>query len=124
MREREVRAEVRAHTALAADRAAAPLWNRGCIWAGRSPGGPHLSEVAHSAMGLWTEFTQARAVTLWAGDRRHSQTRSYTPIAIQCTTGNKGDGRKVNGRDGKKRDGDGRKEKGRKGKDFATLFNL
>jgi hypothetical protein len=33
-------------------------------------------------MGLWTEFTHARAVTLWAGERFHSHTRSYTPTRI------------------------------------------
>ena len=39
----------------------------------------HLSEVAHRAIGLKTEFTHAKAVTLWAGDNFHSQARSYNP---------------------------------------------
>jgi hypothetical protein len=46
----------------------------------------HLSEVAHRAMGLWTEFTHARAVTLWAGERFHSHRRSYTPTGLERRT--------------------------------------
>lgn len=40
---------------------------------------PYLSDVAHKAIGLRTELTHARAVTLWAGESFHSQTRWYKP---------------------------------------------
>ena len=47
----------------------------------------NLSEVAQRAIGLKTELTHARAVTLCAGDNFHSQVRSYNPERAKLFNG-------------------------------------